>query len=490
MLTLIALVIFAAWLTFAWRAPRTAFSFLPLALPFYLVRLKIGPLPTTALEMVVLGMIVGWLLGVFRHEKRWKMENGKWKMVSAWKAFRSWAIPCGLWLLAGAISVIVAPDHVAALGLYRAYFVEPVLLFFVGIGLMREENGKWKMEKDSKDSKEHFPFSIFHFPNALTTNLALVTIAFSIWAIFQYATGIGLPAPYAPWAIRRAVGPFSYPNALALFTAPVIALVFADLLVASSVVRRPSSETTQPRNHATTHPPSWLGWITVIAGLVTIILAKSDGGLIAIVAAMFVALILNRRTRIATIVIAVIGAIAIFAIPQVKTPVLNQLLFREWSGKVRVVMWKESVTMLKNNLVFGVGLAGYPIAIKPYHKATWMEIFQYPHNIALNLWSETGLLGVVAFGWMVWRWMALSQTSGAIAKEENGKWKMENGAKEHFPFSIFHFPSSMDVRISLPVITAILVHGIVDVPYFKNDLAIVFFLLILITTSSRVDGRS
>jgi len=49
--------------------------------------------------------------------------------------------------------------------------------------------------------------------------------------------------------------------------------------------------------------------------------------------------------------------------------------------------------------------AAYPTVILPYHKATWMEVFQYPHNIVFNLWSETGLLGLFAFAWILYTWV-------------------------------------------------------------------------------------
>src|SRR5258708_574188 len=44
--------------------------------------------------------------------------------------------PAILFLLAGAISIAVAPDHRAALGLYRAYFVEPMAFGFVLINVI------------------------------------------------------------------------------------------------------------------------------------------------------------------------------------------------------------------------------------------------------------------------------------------------------------------------------------------------------------------
>jgi O-antigen ligase len=104
--------------------------------------------------------------------------------------------------------------------------------------------------------------------------------------------------------------------------------------------------------------------------------------------------------------------------------------------------------MLADRPIQGAGLGAYPTVIKPYHKATWMEIFQYPHNILLNLWSETGLLGILAFTWMCFTWFRLSK---------------------------------LRLPLLLPLI-AILIHGLVDVPYFKNDLALAFFTFMVFVT--------
>ncbi|MDP3794237.1 MAG: O-antigen ligase family protein, partial [Candidatus Uhrbacteria bacterium] len=122
------------------------------------------------------------------------------------------------------------------------------------------------------------------------------------------------------------------------------------------------------------------------------------------------------------------------------------------SGQVRLFQWRETRQMLYDHWFFGSGLGGYPTVFKPYHKATAIEIFQYPHNILLNFWSETGLLGVIVFGWIVITWMRRAQSM------------------------------SYELRVtSYAVMFAILIHGLVDVPYFKNDLAIIFWMLIFLT---------
>jgi O-antigen ligase len=129
-------------------------------------------------------------------------------------------------------------------------------------------------------------------------------------------------------------------------------------------------------------------------------------------------------------------------------PIAQEVTMQDWSGYVRKRMWKDTVSMLRDRPVLGAGFGAYPTVFKPYQTTTGIEVFQYPHNILLNLWSETGLLGVIAFGWVIATWVRLGH--GRV-------WTL------------------------LPLIT-ILVHGLVDVPYLKNDLAFAFWIFALLAT--------
>jgi O-antigen ligase len=108
--------------------------------------------------------------------------------------------------------------------------------------------------------------------------------------------------------------------------------------------------------------------------------------------------------------------------------------------------------------VFGAGLSGFKhqmaMAVPDYQL-----LVMYPHNIVLNFWSETGLLGLLSFGAIIviavtvsWR----SCRSGAL------EWR----------------PIQLGVLLAL---VAVLVHGLVDVSYFKNDLAFEFWALLAIS---------
>jgi hypothetical protein len=442
---LLPLIIIATlWGWAFWKWPVKTFSLLPFVLPFYLLRTKIGPLPTTLLELIVIATFVAWLFRPTTYDLRFTISFTD-RFHHLLNISKTWILPVGLWLVAGFIGIFVAQNHIAALGLYRAYFIEPILIFIIGLDLMNRDRRSKIGDHNTSDLR----------PTTydLRSSLAWVLILLGIYAIVQFVTGWGIPYPWHDLAGRRAVGPFPYPNALSLFVAPVTVLLFAEWLKMMGTL----SKTTTTRSITST-----MALMGVAGGLTSILLAKSDGGFIAVCAGIFVACLFYKRIRWIAVSLAIAGLIGIAAISPIRTKVLHVVEFKEWSGMVRTVIWKESVAMLKDHPIFGAGLGGYPDAIKPYHKATWMEIFQFPHNIVLNLWSETGLLGIVAFGWILVAW---AQGAGRRALDKTAG---NMGTPAAYPYVI-------------PVITAIVVHGLVDVPYFKNDLSIMFWLLILVT---------
>jgi O-antigen ligase len=112
--------------------------------------------------------------------------------------------------------------------------------------------------------------------------------------------------------------------------------------------------------------------------------------------------------------------------------------------------------MLRDHPVLGTGLSGFSRSIGPYRGGVYSESLIYPHNILLNFWTETGLLGVVAFGWL-------------LVQGVRTTWRgWRKGAAEWRPLQL-------GVLLAL---VAIVVHGLVDVPYWKNDLALELWALL------------
>lgn len=369
---------------------------LPLALPLYLVRFRIGPLPTTVLEAYLLVLFVVATVG---------FGLVSWK--KGWVAMSGWQWPVLLWTMATLAAVFWSPSIVTGLGLWRAYVLEPVLVFVLLFGL-----------RDIVDRKR------------IEQSIRLVITIVGFWAIYQFVTGQGIPSP---WNVsiadgRRATGPFPYPNALALFVVPFGAYLFSRWIEAKR--------------------EWWLLVSWAMAGL-SALLAKSDGGLIALAAASWFVLVVRRETRRIAIGLALLGLLAITLIAPLRNTFIEEATFSGWSGRVRTWTWTETWNMLKDRPVLGAGFGGYPTVFKPYHEKTFIEIFQYPHTIVFNVWSEAGLVGLFAFGWIVVMWV-----------RRRVSW------------------------IAMAPLIAILIHGLVDVPYFKNDLAIAFWLLIFLTAAS------
>jgi len=130
---------------------------------------------------------------------------------------------------------------------------------------------------------------------------------------------------------------------------------------------------------------------------------------------------------------------------------------------MRVQQWRETIELLKTTPYFGSGLAGYQIAVIPFHQNSHVEIFLFPHNFFLNFYVHTGLLGLLAILWLVITAIVL--------------W-----FKNYF--SILKQPEAKVLNIVAGLaLLEILIHGLVDVPYFKNDLAPLFLLVICLIGS-------
>ncbi len=399
----------------------TSLTWLPMATLLYLVRFHIGPLPTTLLEIYIGAIIV--LFTIVHGMSGW---------IVAWGRVRSWRAPIVAWLIVTLIAVFVAPDHIAALGLWRAYILEPVLVFILLAAVIRSEDEK----------------------RQLIRSLFLTVCLLAAWAAIQFVTGWGIPHP---WNVsiaegRRATGPFPFPNALSLFVVPIGALAFVNWCTKVRI-------NTKIRNQD-------LEFWTWLFALACVLFARSNGGLIALLIVSIFLGLLSLRTRKVTILITSLGIMALILMPAARHKVWRVVTFQDWSGQVRLFQWRETREMLKDHPIFGAGLGGYPRVFKPYHKATAIEIFQYPHNILLNFWSETGILGVIVFGWILVTWVWFCRGAVSAPGSKGGE--------------------TPPLQWIIPL--ALLIHGLVDVPYFKNDLAIIFWILVFLTSikSSRL----
>ena len=370
--------------------------------PLYVLRWHLGPLPTTLLENAILVTVAAFVI-----------ESVYSRAIPYWRT--AVTVPAIIFLVAGAISVMVPPDHRAALGLYRAYIVEPIAFGLVLVNVVS------------------------------TPNRALMVVG----GLALAATAAGLPNAFVVGEALRhhqydvvntpPVVIYNTANAVALFLVPVIGVAGAIAL----------------------HWPERnvrivaMGFVAV-AGL-CVILSFSRGGYLAL-AAVAIGLALSHRRRWILLAAGVVGAAALMLIPTIRHRVLNEIDLTNGHNTLvgRFHLWAAALQMLREHPVFGAGLSGFASAIAPFWNPTHTDYYTYPHNIILNFWSETGLLGLAAFGWIlvagvVIAWRGYRKTTAA--------WRAIH----------------LGVLLAL---AAVVVHGLVDVPYWKNDLSIEFWAVL------------
>ncbi|MBI4713777.1 O-antigen ligase family protein [Candidatus Uhrbacteria bacterium] len=408
-------------------------------LPAYLLRADIFGIPTTLLEVFLLVLIATWVI-----------QNRK-RLKELFVINRQWAIFISLVVLSATISAIIAPDTLSAFGIWKAYFIEPILFFYLLVDLLRK--------KQITNEK-------------IITALCVGGLLISFAAILQWILWEGIPIP---WDIeRRVTGLFDYPNALGLFLGPLVIIVIVRLIYkchcesglkagrSNLCVEIATSFRTFCKRCGTHRNDKMLFYlISLILFIIAIILAQSEAALASVVITIVIMGISYKKFRKPMIVISCAALLILFSIPTTRAFLVNKISLQDYSGQVRLSQWKETSELLKDHPIAGVGLSQYPNTLKPYHKDTQYEIFQYPHNIFLNIWVELGLLGLLAFGFFCFL-------------------VLHNFTTPRLHDSItFFFP-----------LLQIFIHGLVDVPYFKNDLAVLTWTLLAIFYVTTISSES
>jgi len=173
-----------------------------------------------------------------------------------------------------------------------------------------------------------------------------------------------------------------------------------------------------------------------------------------------------RKSRRATIILVIIVTLIIFLVPSTRHFMMERLAFQKLSGQLRLNIWQGAWAMIKDHPMLGVGLRNYQNLATQYQEFYYQpqtgqlistETHPYPHNLFLAIWVELGLLGLLVFLAILIKFFI-------------------QGHK------------TTKTNISTPLVTisimaaliAIVAHGLVDTPYFKNDLSTLFWLIIVL----------
>ena len=373
-------------------------------MPSYVFRFGVKPFRSDVLEVLVLLTIALYVAG----------KLGRWP---SWRPVRTGIeVPTAVLLFAGLIAIAVSTDHFGALGFYRAYFIEPVILFYVAVDLLR---------------------TVGNFRTVLL-GFAIGTTIFSIlnlgaWVI-ALRNHVDINLGNAPEAL------YTSPNSVAVFLEPAVAIAAGFVLY---------SDDRRDRNVAL---------VCLVFLLASMIATLSRAGMLTLAVLVIVVVITMRSTRLKLAIFggALITAIAIFQIPFVSKRLYRQFdpsyPYNTFEGRLQI--WSDTLKMLRARPIFGSGLRAYQTVMQAYvspgHKP---EL--YPHNLFLAMWAELGLLGLIAFvvllAMLLWRgWTSYARASG-------------------FARPLLWGTSAAFIAVA--------VHGMFDTPYYNNDISIEFWFV-------------
>ena len=219
----------------AYKKPIYAVGLTIILLPTYLFRSKIWFLPFTFLELCILITFIGWSINCIQ-AKSYKLKaiSYKWPII--------------LILLASTAATFIGPNLKSAAGLWKAYFVEPILFFLILANVV-------KTDQDKKN---------------IIWALGISTLLISFLAIIQKFTGFGIAEPiWTDPVKRRVTSIFTSPNAIGLFLGPIVSIYFAWLITEIKRLK-----------------PTILKLLLIIPALLAILLTVSQGTWLGLAAAI------------------------------------------------------------------------------------------------------------------------------------------------------------------------------------------------------------
>lgn len=403
---------------------KSYFALIVAMLPLYIIRFQFGFFPSTLLECA---LAVFFLLAFYLVFMRKGLTLTLKVLTNTIRTHWLFFITLLFFLCFATLAIFLSDSMRSGLGIYKAYFIEPALLFLLLVGL----STRVSFEK---------PFLVGG--GVLILWLFLLCVAQTFFQKFIFAPDEA--------SLNRATGVFTTPNALGLLIGP-IASIFGSftLFPTQGLVRVLAC------------------FVIGLAGGIVVV-SQSITSLLAFTAALFVMLILylffsNEKwskflqvTTVCAVFAMVLALLVFFAIflPGLTPKKIGPNLPND-SLTIRFYLWRGAFAMLAQHQQ-GTGFSSFPRAYAPYRvykedndRKGFADTPLYPHNMLLNFWSEIGIGGAILF-------FALCT------------------------YVLKHAIAFRNQPFGLGLVGAfvyLLIHGLTDVPYFKNDLALLFWIL-------------
>jgi len=326
------------------------------------------------------------------------------------------------------INVFPAGDKIGALGIFKGWFLTPVILYLLIINLF-----------SSKDwPKLLMPL----FAGLIVIDLWTILQSLGVVTTLFYQKDDPTFMQYFITGNFRLFGPFESPNYLAMYLVPVFFLTIPAVYYFRKI---------SPKYY-------WLAAIPFGFAANALLFSDSRAGMLAMAAPIAIVLfskireIIKRNPRQGQVaVILILIALSVFYL-NYRAIATN----RSESDSSRVQIWRYSLQIGAQQPLLGIGLGSFQdkVARVSEDDVDFIDnVLPYaihPHNVYLAMWLNVGILGLIVF----------------IVLIKDFFRSLWSRRSELFPVCL------------MAAMAAIVIHGLFDTTYFKNDLSAIFWLII------------
>ncbi len=428
----------AGFVFVSWRWPHWGAWSVIFLTPLYL--LKINAWPLTVLEVLIWVFVLVWLVKKIKDRQFYLLKQ----TVSFFGASRLAAL--GLILTGVFLSVLFSSDiHIGA-GILKSWFLAPIIFAFVLSDILKEEHSLGGI-----------------FLALFTSSFAVAAISFAYLMLGQLTFDGRLTAFYLS------------PNHLAMFLTPGLIAGLGLWFEAKN---------------------NWQKFLLFIVNcllLIVIYFTHSYGAWFGLAAAaVFILFYLwrfkmigNKKLLAIGYSLLAVGLVIIFSqLYDGRSEKLMSLFFSSRSSwQSRLMIWQSAILILKDHWLLGIGpglFQKYYLEYQKYFPVPYLEwAVPQPHSLFLAWWLQTGFLGFFGFIWLMVNFF--KQTMFAVKHHLFSTLSSteERGQDEH----VIHFLHTIKpplIIILMAVMVYFLVHGLVDTTFWKNDLALIFWVVIFL----------
>lgn len=429
----------------AWLKPKKLLYLLPLIFPLYLAKFELRGIPFNVLEATVVILFLGQMIWWLRQGiKMWRVE-GKFGVGQWWfrnRTFLWWSL---VYLIISAIAVWIVPEtqlltdgntvyegRKVALGIFKGWIIIPYLYFVM----------LWFNTREKKDLFT----SLYAY---IWSALPLV-----IWAFYQYITGDFITMD------GRASGPFVNANYLAMYLAPAVCalwiMIVRGIILGFKLYR------------------FVLGVLLAAAYSVAMLMTQSYGAMLAVLITLmlflfFAASLHKKFGRVDELAIlkkigyflGVFALIGLMAAVVLFAPTEKWKLFTEFkersSNSVRLQVYQVAQHLLEESPFLGIGFGQfqprYDLEAKEVlGREPYELIMLHAHNTLVSVWLNLGVIGLTLFLAMIF-------------------YSLRRAFLNH------SYEDRFFRLMGISMLLVMLFHGMFDTYLFKNDLAMVFWLV-------------